>query len=311
MSERKSPPPARARLRLGQPPVNTMPKPNISPPRICPAQLRLAPARYIDLSSATTPPACSSWAPTSAVAPARIQARNRRQSPKLWMSLSEPMAQKLVANTTAPNRQPITSPPSASQTAPFCAMVSRSASIIVAPAPLSAFLPSRGSPLPSGISCETWTFRRMSRKRRIFENRVAAIGGRGRQFVTRYATRDALLPSRAGQKRGAAQVVDREDGHGARGVAEQRGVARPRQAVEALGRAEHSLHRRPPPCDQSVALLLPARQLRYVLVAAMHDAVLDARRLQPRPSLLLLVGLVGIDRRLVAADQSVSNLAVV
>src|SRR5437899_1249975 len=46
------------------------------------------------------------------------------------MSLSEPMAQKLVANTTPPNRQPIASPPSASQTAPCCATVSRSASII-------------------------------------------------------------------------------------------------------------------------------------------------------------------------------------
>ena len=59
------------------------------------------------------PAACSSWAPMSAVAPARIQARKRRQSPKLWMSLSEPMAQKLVANTTAPNRKPTARPPSA------------------------------------------------------------------------------------------------------------------------------------------------------------------------------------------------------
>src|SRR5262249_19421467 len=102
---------------------------------ICPAQLRLPPARYMDLSSTTTPPACSSWAPTSAVAAARIQARKRRQSPKLYTSDNEPMAQKLVANTTAPNRQPIRSPPSANEVAPCCAMLSRNASIIAGLSP--------------------------------------------------------------------------------------------------------------------------------------------------------------------------------
>src|SRR5437868_837785 len=40
------------------------------------------------------------------------------------------MAQKLVANTTAPNRQPIAKPPSASQTAPCWPIPSRNASII-------------------------------------------------------------------------------------------------------------------------------------------------------------------------------------
>ena len=42
-----------------------------------PAQFELG-ARYIDLSSATTPAACSSWAPASAVAAASSQARKRR-----------------------------------------------------------------------------------------------------------------------------------------------------------------------------------------------------------------------------------------
>ena len=48
---------------------------------------------YIDLSRATTPAACRSCAPISAVAAARIHARNRRQSPKFKMSESDPIAQ--------------------------------------------------------------------------------------------------------------------------------------------------------------------------------------------------------------------------
>ena len=69
-----------------------MPKPKISPPAMCPTQPS-AGAMYIDFSSETTPAACSSCAPISAVAAASTQARKRRQSPKFRMSLSEPMAQ--------------------------------------------------------------------------------------------------------------------------------------------------------------------------------------------------------------------------
>src|SRR4029453_13918324 len=138
-----------------------------------------------------------------------------------------------------------------------------------------------------------------------------ADGGRGRQIVTRNATQDALLPSRAAEQRRAAQVVGGEDGERARRVAGERGIARPPQAVEPLAGAEYRLHRSPPPRDQIVAALLPMRQPGDVLVAPVHDAVLDARSLEPRPALLVFVGLVGIDRGLVAADQTVGNLAVV
>ena len=54
ISARRSPPPARARFLLAQPPASTMPKPNISPPAMCPTQFSDAP-RYIDWPRSTTP----------------------------------------------------------------------------------------------------------------------------------------------------------------------------------------------------------------------------------------------------------------
>jgi hypothetical protein len=82
-------------LRLAQPPANTMPKPNMSPPRTLPDQLSRG-ARYIDLESATTSASASACAPAIATVAASTHARKRRQSPNVRMSEIEPIVQKFV-----------------------------------------------------------------------------------------------------------------------------------------------------------------------------------------------------------------------
>src|SRR3954468_19103601 len=63
--------------------------------------------------------------------------------------------------------------------------------------------------------------------------------------------------------------------------------------------------------DEGVAPRLPARQGGLVLVRAVHDAILDAARLEPGAALLALVALVAIDGALVAADEVVGDEALV
>ena len=94
-SARRSPPPARAKFLLAQPPARTMPKPNMSPPMTWPNQLNVG-DKYMDCVRSTNPAACKSCAPTRLVTAARIQARKRRQSSKVMKSEIEPMVQKLV-----------------------------------------------------------------------------------------------------------------------------------------------------------------------------------------------------------------------
>ena len=106
-------------------------------------------------------------------------------------------------------------------------------------------------------------------------------------------------------------LVDSGRGVEAGGVPLERAAPGLPQPIEALQRREDRFDRRQAPRNKHVATCLPGWQRGHVFVPPMHDAVLDPGGLEPRPSRLLLVGLVAIDGPLVAADQPIGNLALV
>src|SRR3954452_19810925 len=88
-------------------------------------------------------------------------------------------------------------------------------------------------------------------------------------------------------------------------------VAHAPQSIAAFERREGALDADPQASDQPVADGLPIGQLPLIFVAAVLDAVLDATGLQCRPPGLLLIGLVGVDGRLIADDELIGNLALI
>src|SRR5215213_9414303 len=114
-----------------------------------------------------------------------------------------------------------------------------------------------------------------------------------------------------GKGGGAAQVVDDREGDHVAGVAGKRRAAGAGEPVQALQGPEDALDGGAAAGDEGVAPRLPARQGGLVLVRAVHDAILDAARLEPGAALLALVALVAIDGALVAADEVVGDEALV
>src|SRR3981189_455348 len=102
---------------------------------------------------------------------------------------------------------------------------------------------------------------------------------------------------------GSTQVEGHAQKFEMQGVAVEPEVADTAIAVAPLEGGEDMLDGGADGSDQAIAPLLPMRQLGLVLVTPVHDAVLDAERLEPAPSLLVLVGAVGIDRFSVPAVQ--------
>src|SRR4029077_7285110 len=77
------------------------------------------------------------------------------------------------------------------------------------------------------------------------------------------------------------------------------------EAHPALECGEDALYLRPDRGDQCVMALLRSAQRRPATPALVHNAVFDPQRTQPRSPCLLGIGLVGIDRPLIAADERV------
>src|SRR3954453_16924621 len=157
---------------------------------------------------------------------------------------------------------------------------------------------------PSGDLCETaWV--------RLREMIGARLGrGPNRSLARRRRGLELELGSGRGEGGGAAQVVDDREGDHVAGVAGKRRAAGAGEPVQALQGPEDALDGGAAAGDEGVAPRLPARQGGLVLVRAVHDAILDAARLEPG-ALLALVALVAIDGALVAADEVVGDEALV
>src|SRR5437899_11930192 len=108
---------------------------------------------------------------------------------------------------------------------------------------------------------------------------------------------------------GPAQIVDGSEREDVGGDIRQAGRAGTCEAVETFHRAEHRFHRRSPPRHQFVPARSPADDLALMLVGAMHDAVLDAERFEPRATCLAWIGAIAVDGAFITADQIVSDFA--
>src|SRR3954469_11523965 len=140
----------------------------------------------------------------------------------------------------------------------------------------------------------------------------AVYGDKGYESKARRARLKARgIGSGRGEGGGAAQVGDDREGDHVAGVAGKRRAAGAGEPVQALQGPEDALDGGAAAGDEGVAPRLPARQGGLVLVRAVHDAILDAARLEPGAALLALVALVAIDGALVAADEVVGDEALV
>src|SRR3954469_9632096 len=166
-------------------------------------------------------------------------------------------------------------------------------------------VPLAPAPLPFGDLCETaWV--------RLREMIGARLGrGPNRSLARRRRGLGLELGSGRGKGGGAAQVVDDREGDHVAEVAGKRRAAGAGEPVQALQGSEDALDGGAAWGDEGVAPRLPARQGGLVLVRAVHDAILDAARLEPGAARLALVALVAIDGALVAADEVVGDEALV
>src|SRR5438093_4697597 len=108
---------------------------------------------------------------------------------------------------------------------------------------------------------------------------------------------------------GPAQIVDGSEREDVGGDIRQAGRAGTCEAVETFHRAEHRFHRRSPPRHQFVPARSPADDLALMLVGAMHDAVLDAERFEPRATCLEWIGAIAVDGAFITADEIDSDFA--
>src|SRR5262245_25978809 len=79
---------------------------------------------------------------------------------------------------------------------------------------------------------------------------------------------------------GAAEIVDGGESVEVAEIVQEVGVADARPVVETFESAKYPFDGRPPGGDERIAPPLPSRQGILVLVAAMHDAVLDTACLE-------------------------------
>src|SRR5579872_4659634 len=116
---------------------------------------------------------------------------------------------------------------------------------------------------------------------------------------------------RSGSGRGGSQIVGDGDQIEVEGVCRKAGIAHAGETVSALELREGALDGLTDAPDQLVAHRLPVRQRFLAPNAPVLDAVLDAARSQGFAPGSLLIGLVGVDRALVALDQRIGHLALI
>ena len=123
---------------------------------------------------------------------------------------------------------------------------------------------------------------------------------------------DAGRPRRRspGQPRGRPEIAGTGEQLHVPVIARQATVAQPGHGIRPLHRGERPLDRRPNPRHRLVEGCSP-RSERLVPPGLVEKARLHPGRPQPLPPRGIVIGLVRVDRSLVALDQRVADLAVV
>jgi len=123
--------------------------------------------------------------------------------------------------------------------------------------------------------------------------------------MTDHSQTDSLL----GRNQNAhcpAQIVTAAGENDLHAIAHQRVETHPPQTIVLLENGERSLYGSSDTCNHFIASLLPRRQFRMVFVGPVHQAILDASLSKTRMPRMGIIGLIAIDRFLVATDQTVS-----